>query len=66
MQNRVSSSEVGVESLESVTNERQTHFGGFLYNALAALLDSLCLQHGGVIGLVDLVGREVGGINVGS
>lgn len=59
------STEVVIEPLEGVANERQTHLGRLLHLGAAALLDSLSLEDGGIIRLVDLVCGEVSGIDVG-
>lgn len=57
-------SEIVVEPLKGVADEGQAHFRRLL-EWLAALA-SLSLEQSGVISLVDLVNREVGGVNVGS
>ena len=61
------SSEVVVKPLEGVSDKRQTHFGTLLLLTLAdaALGRLLRLKQGGVVRLVDLVRREVGGVDVG-
>lgn len=58
-------SEVVIEALERVPDEWQTHLGRLLHCRGAALLDGLRLENRGIVGLINLIGREVGSINVG-
>lgn len=60
--------EVVVEALEGISDEGQAHLRRLLDrgSASASLLDGLRLEHRRVVGLVDLVGGEVGGVNGGS
>jgi hypothetical protein len=57
------SSEVVIETLECVSDERQAHLGRLL--GLSTLCHVPSLEEGGIVGLVDLVGREICGVNVG-
>lgn len=59
-------SEVVVKTLEGVSDEWQAHLRALLHLAhlLGSSLDLLGLEQRGVIGLVDLVGGEVSGVNV--
>ena len=62
------SSKVIIEPLKGVADERKAHLGTLVLlsrggNGGAA--DGLGLEQGGVVGLVDLVGGEVGGVDVG-
>lgn len=58
-------SEVVIEPLEGVTNERQAHLGRLLDNGRPSLLDRLRLEQRCVVGLVDLVRGEVCCVDVG-
>lgn len=59
-------SEIVIEPLESVTNKWQAHLGRLLGScASAVVLDGLGLEQSCVVGLVNFVGREVGGVDVG-
>lgn len=65
-ENRELLSEVVIEPLESVTNKWQAHLGRLLGScASAVVLDGLGLEQSCVVGLINLVGREVGGVDVG-
>lgn len=55
-------SKVVIESFKGVSNKWQAHLWR-LFN-LAALLQCLSFENGSIISLVNLVGREVGGVNV--
>lgn len=58
------SPEVVVEALEGVSNKWQAHLGRFLRLAPRGRgLGLLSLEHCGVVGLIDLVGGEIGGVN---
>lgn len=58
--------EVVIEPLEGVSNEWQAHLWALLHPAhlLGSGLDLLGLEQRGVVGLVDLVGGEVGSVDV--
>lgn len=56
-------SEVIIEPLERVADEWQAHLGRFLDWA-AAGLQGLSLENRSIVGLVNLIGREVGGVDV--
>jgi hypothetical protein len=56
-------SEVVIKPLECVTNERQAHLWRLL--DCSAGLEGLCLEDAGIISLINLISREVGGVNVG-
>lgn len=57
------SSEVIIEALERVPNERQTQLRRLLRGPATG--KGLGLENGGVVRLVNLVRREVRGVNVG-
>ena len=59
--------EVVIETLESVADERQGHFGRLfdLRGARAPVLCCLRLEQSGIIRLVNLIGGEVRRVNVG-
>lgn len=65
------SPEVVIEPLEGVPNERQAHLGAFVLGGRAGgdggggAGGLGGLEQGGVVGLVDLVGGEVGRVDVG-
>lgn len=56
-------SEVVIKSLECVADEWQAHLWRLLN--LVALLDSLCLEDSGVIGLINFISREISRVDVG-
>lgn len=58
-------SEVVIEPLEGVANERKAHLGRLLRCLAIAVLDGLGLEQSRVVSLVNLIGREVSGIDVG-
>lgn len=57
------STEVGIEPLEGVTNKRQAHLRTLVLLGTLPSTSLLSPQVRGVIRLVNLVGREVGGID---
>jgi hypothetical protein len=66
---RKRSPEVVIEPLERVPNKRQAHLGALLLLARGGTTSGAAglggLEHGGVVRLVNLVGREVGRVDVG-
>jgi hypothetical protein len=56
--------EAGLEALESVTNEWQTHLRCFI-SRLNARGSLLLLQYRSIISLINLIGREVSSVDVG-
>lgn len=65
-----SSAEVVIESFESVPNKRETHLRALLLLSGRQTTSSTVpglggLEVRGIVRLVDLIGREVGGIDVG-
>jgi len=68
IQGRSPATEVVVETLERITNEWQAHLRRiFTWSSTTCSgRRSSRLQVGGIIGLIDLIRREVGRINIGS
>lgn len=60
----VRSSEVVVEALECVSNKWKAHLGCLLLIECLHSLSLLSLQQRSIVCLVDLVGREISGIDV--
>lgn len=58
------SPEVVIEALECVSNKWQAHLGRFLrLTPRGRSLGLLCLEHCGVVGLIDLVCGEIGSVD---
>lgn len=58
-------SEVVIEPLEGVADERKAHLGRLLGCLAIAVLDGLGLEQSRVVSLVNLIGGEVSGVDVG-